>query len=595
MRITTLLLISLLILANQLIGQNWLEIIEKEKSSITSVELKKLDRLVSEGVYDDYWLVNVPSLESYIIDDKLRINIPDRAYAETYRKTWVGGSGSGQSVWEGMDNSETGYAIFIIDGGTIFGHFYTEGEDYMLYNMPESRASVVVKQNKYHNQDKTCGNEVVDRAIDNELGIADADNTDNRRLMAIQNCEVRTLVYYTQEADDDNPNIVETTKCAIAETNQAFRNSGVTANDATIVTASIEKLAILPANWTGSSITQDIGYLRADSIVLDRRNTLGADIVVCLVPNDYGNFLGYSASDTLDDPNAFSLVNEETALGNIYTFGHELGHLFGCHHHDGDHAYARGYSFIKGFTTYRTIMKIGTFNFNRIQHFSNPDITFLGKATGKSTRNNARRLRETGCILANHRTTNNPTLTASIQGPSNGYPLDYALFQSDVDGGAPGAYSYEWRTSTSGTPIGPTLSSSFNFATTIPNNPYSNLYVHLKVTSADGQIKNSVHTLYIESSGWGFRMLADNNEPSKLVVYPVPVQDKTMVSFEASTKGKGKILVYNSFGNLVKQNDFDYQEGLVQLKYDLNELKEGLYVIKVKMEDYLLTKKIIVE
>lgn len=260
--------------------------------------------------------------------------------------------------------------------------------------------------------------------------------------MAIRNCDVRVLIYFTQEAQDDNPNIVQTGQLGVAQTNMALRNSGVTVNDLTIIQASIQKLSPLPSGWTGSDMSVDVSRLWLDQRVIDRREEIGADLVMCLVAFPSNGYFPQGWADlTLDPDQAFALVSEVHAIGNTLVFAHECGHLFGCGHHNANDPFARGRSFTKWFTTYRTIVRGG--EGDRIPYYSNPNVTYLNKSTGTSTRDNARRLREFGCIVANHRTTNNPSLTASIQGPNNGYPYDYALFQSDVDGGAPGVYSYE--------------------------------------------------------------------------------------------------------------------------------------------------------
>lgn len=108
------------------------------------------------------------------------------------------------------------------------------------------------------------------------------------------------------------------------------------------------------------------------------------------------------------------------------------------------------------------------------------------------------------------------------------------------------------------------MSTSFNFATTLPNTPYSNLYIHVRVTSADGQVRNSVHTIYIQPGLGPFRLAStvdlDNNN---ITVYPVPVQDKATIIFETENSGKGKILVQNSFGTVIKQDYFEHESGNV--------------------------------
>ena len=116
-----------------------------------------------------------------------------------------------------------------------------------------------------------------------------------------------------------------------------------------------------------------------------------ADLVSLIIDNASYCGIAYlmkPLSPTFES-HAFSVVYYNCATG-YYSFAHEMGHNMGCHHAVGDAGlqqgaglfnYSHGWRFTANSTTYRTVMAYspGT----RIDHFSNPDIDFLGVPTGQ--------------------------------------------------------------------------------------------------------------------------------------------------------------------------------------------------------------------
>ena len=116
------------------------------------------------------------------------------------------------------------------------------------------------------------------------------------------------------------------------------------------------------------------------------RNLHSADFVSLMV--DFGDACGITW--IMDDNSqgfatrAFCVVDHGCIPG--HTFAHKLGHNLGCAH-DRDNATGGLFSYSWGWrftgdnsTLYRTVMSYAPGQ--RIPHFSHPDITFAGKATG---------------------------------------------------------------------------------------------------------------------------------------------------------------------------------------------------------------------
>ena len=119
----------------------------------------------------------------------------------------------------------------------------------------------------------------------------------------------------------------------------------------------------------------------------DLRDLHKADLVslitntttVCGVAN-----YAYEAN-TPKPENAFSVVNKNCLGNGSYTFAHEIGHNLGMVHDWMDTPCANGgRPYAKGYTapdeSFQTVM--GVSGFPRVNHFSNPDIDYLGQPTG---------------------------------------------------------------------------------------------------------------------------------------------------------------------------------------------------------------------
>ncbi len=213
------------------------------------------------------------------------------------------------------------------------------------------------------------------------------------------------------------------------------------------------------------------------SEVTTLRNAFGADVVTIYVPFSWNanNYCGVAnlpqnnntflaPSGTVNAPmgdKAFTANRNACGQGD-FTLGHEIGHNYGMYH--GDQAasslaiypYARGKLITVGGVTKATVMHCvcptgGCFvgsgsTCNRIPHFSDPNIFYLGVATGMADRNNALAARNATPIYAGFKpqSTNTPpnaNFTTSCSGgtctfnagsstdntalPSNGYWWDF--------------------------------------------------------------------------------------------------------------------------------------------------------------------------
>jgi hypothetical protein len=229
---------------------------------------------------------------------------------------------------------------------------------------------------------------------------------------------IDVMVVYTDDVANASVNISAEIQLAIAETNASYSNSGIH-----------QRLRLV---HTAEVIYPETGDMNADLYCitskrdgcLDNMHSLrdihNADAVSFWV-EDGGGYCGLAWMMVMVTPFfesfAFSVVDRECATGN-YTFGHELGHNMGAHHDryvttgDGADPFSHGYVYTPD--RWRTIMAYNAecrdqgFNCTRIQHWSNPDISYNGVPTGvpagqSDSADNRLTLNNTAYTVANFR------------------------------------------------------------------------------------------------------------------------------------------------------------------------------------------------
>lgn len=232
---------------------------------------------------------------------------------------------------------------------------------------------------------------------------------------------IDVLIVYTaiaQDAAGGVDQIHAQCQLAVDNTNVAYANSQVNAAMRLVRTEEITY------NENGT-FDQHLDRLTStiDSVmdqVHDWRDYWGADLVSLFVDDDDPDNMGSSTcgkgwimwiNSTLFADWGFSIVNWRCAVEN-FSFAHETGHNMGCGHDrdngGGLYDYSHGHRFNgNDGRQYRTVMAYAPGE--RIQYFSNPNVSYLDTPTGIADGNsdsadNARTLNHTAGTAADFRT-----------------------------------------------------------------------------------------------------------------------------------------------------------------------------------------------
>ncbi|MEM1166884.1 MAG: M12 family metallo-peptidase [Planctomycetota bacterium] len=261
-------------------------------------------------------------------------------------------------------------------------------------------------------------------AAPHQLGVEIAAESAGDPVSAVGIASVDVLVAYTPLALSKLGSVGgvnATVASAIASSNESLANS--------LIDAEFNLVAIVPTEYEDSGDLED--DLRALTFrdneaedVFAYREAYQADLVALITGNlDFG-LCGIAWRSPLLESFGYS-VTEYNCISGL-TFIHELGHNFGARHHAADDftqsQIASGSTqFLSNFGhrftgnngwSYRTVMAYspGT----RIRHFSNPDVSFQGVATGVSGAgvqpsglhgaDNAAHLNSTRTTIENYRT-----------------------------------------------------------------------------------------------------------------------------------------------------------------------------------------------
>ncbi|HAD12845.1 MAG TPA: hypothetical protein DCF33_10465, partial [Saprospirales bacterium] len=587
-----------------------------EKSDLSANQVSRYEKSEFSDVTKTITFIQINNFAQQVADQLLELSVPGDANIYSFHARYVWSPSLDDITWYGDLIDSLGYASLQFKDGELSGYFNIEERDffirplgggaYILVELEEEDAAI-------------CGYNVPDNPteiIPEEAAQIASDREEN--------CDVKILVLYTSKAAEEIDNVTNFILGLIAQSNQALRNSGVTHSELTFVLAGKELLSDFEE--TGN-ITNDLTALRTNSTAISLRNSLFADCVVLLTNGDYSTnsspVYGLAPSCGPADELSFAIVQVNAAASRM-SFVHELGHLFGCRHSQGnlnggcEPTFNRPYEFDLSFwkKNYNTIMESGVKKKKRIPHFSNPDVTYRGHATGTfgdtsgvAETNNARQFREQACIVGAYRSSND--LRAIIYGDdrwcvsSLGIPIPLV---AQASGGGPGPYTYLWQISSDGinydpTPLSTTANATVPMPTTLEVGDV--VFIKLTVVSGTGQMYvtyQDILVIPLESPECTYgqeRPVHLSNTDERTLLFSLnPNPADNYVSIFVSNMvypDDFSVELFSMMGHLYLQQPFGLGTEN-RLGYDLNtiQLPNGTYLVRIRSKNTYETKKLII-
>jgi hypothetical protein len=222
------------------------------------------------------------------------------------------------------------------------------------------------------------------------------------------------IVYQQVVADQLGSAVAARAQAAVDLTNVALANSQVDV-----------RLRLVHQQQVADAELSDLDTITASPSVAALRDRWGADLVAGW--GAYSGFCGIAwMNQNRSSPRyGFSLVDD--ACVSSLTPAHEWGHNLGAHHDranaSGPGAFPYSYGFVSVAGDFRTVMSYDSpscpgGSCNRIPYFSNPGITYLGRATGVAdSEDNARTIRAVAPIVVAYRADATPPAAAVPSAP----------------------------------------------------------------------------------------------------------------------------------------------------------------------------------
>jgi len=602
------LLIACILPSADLLAQTRLFNFPSEEEKVLSAEqMEKYRTFEQQSTSAHIELVRIGDLLPSLHRRMLTINLPDFPVEYIAESAEVMYHSPDDYIWHGDLPSVDGHMILVNSDGGFTGVIEFGTHSYKIEPLGGDLHALITME--------MMAGVPIDISMPIEESPDDLKKSSQARVHKTNtaNKNIEVLVLYTDRADNALGNIAATASQSISSVSSAYSNSGITSSELTVSLAGVARL-----NFTESgNIFTDVTKLATNTQANNLRERFWADAVILFTDGNYtsrrgGDIYGVVNQIDANASSAYAIVEAYAATSRL-TFAHELAHLQGARHQrcnrlrisgcDDVSGNAHGYSWVTANGQYELTIMHQTARpsyVNRIPYFSNPDVTYNGNPTGKSTNNVAQKLRDTASRIANFRDSNRLS-TIILGGTTASCAGDPLTFLANSYGGN-GSFLYQWETSYNGISYSATGSAS-SYATTMP--PDLDLYIKLTVTSG---VQQKTDFEYVENLGdspyCGLHKARKEREilthedrlPTAFTLneaYPNPFNPATSITFGLPESGDATLIVYDIWGRQVSElvNGFR-SAGYHNVLFDASHLPSGVYLYRLQSGSFVVSKKI---
>ncbi len=591
-----------------------------DPSQFSATQTTRYNKIVNSAEYSEIKYVQIANLANAQLNGRMKVNLSSSSCGEvTFKAVNVEYVDTSDYSWYGE--------IEPIDTTTPC----MEGNLLLMSKNGETFGTMRIGSNHYNIEDLTGGIQAIGKVYFDTMAPLTCGGTDfSSEGGSVQprefNCDIRVLIMYTTSADQQLGNVQTLAQQCIAITNQAFQNSAVYAESARLILAGVEEFS--PYSEAGRSFTTVHNNFRSNPTVLARRAATGADLVVLLVNRnimDHDEVAGLATGVGAGNPNVAFAVVKALNANDGYVFSHEVGHLIGAHHQpcnatpvnaDGcvpvtAMGFNRAHSWVK--TYFGGLLQINRNSIMQsqvlpsvVKHYSNPNVKYLGIPTGiANERDNARIIRNNGCIIANYRQEFQEDLSATIIGNNISCENTQEFFSASVSGPPSpiGSYTFNWQVSyDGGITFGNTISTGVDATITMP--AAGSLVVIRLTVSVAGQSVIVFHTIQVLSSIDGAACTRSQQSDEKLETQSSMDKNDLFISPNPSggifnlnifASGKSATCVLEAFDNKgmkvksVFEGQINNKE--TQITFDGSDLPAGVYWLRLRTPSDIVTRK----
>lgn len=537
-------------------------------------------------------------------------------------------------VWVGdLSGNEVGQILLVATEGRLNGFVQTANRYFTLMGIGTG-FSLLLENNLSASEALVCGNEPTAASPEGAFDpCAEAMNTcpANIRILFLVTPEANVFLN-THLPALQGPIVKDRFQAVTESINQAFLNSGIP--DKMVSSTSVD---FFFGFTTDVDIDKDVAALADNDTAIGLRNQLRADVVILLTDRD-GSVGGYTDPNgsqifgTVRDigpnnPLAFAIVEARFMLAPRFTVAHEFGHLLGARHNrttnggtDNTNVCSHGFRFIDmGGNVQRTILA-GSPALNpgdagsRILNYSNPAILFNGAATGTVNDDNARTLRNTGCIVESFRGPAEWSVYPDIPNEicAADITMNACAFATAGIPGWPGQppFSWYWATNSSGIfPPDPPLGTPAGNECETFSIPAagSSWFIHVWVMTSDFESYQATQKvkIYAAGSAWCYQFGLGSGErnghqlqnddlnltQNNWAVSPNPSDGHFRILFQENPNVGGAATILNMLGQPVRKLVFS--ENIDFLDLDLGDAPAGIYFLSVQQEGKKAYRQII--